>query len=143
MIASRKPNNSRSGVAAVEFAVVLPALILIIMGCVDFGRFAYSYIAVTNAARAGAGYGIVHPFTDFTKPNWETRVRQAVGYEMTMIPDFDPMNPDQVQITTSPTSTGDWWVTVDVTYTFRMASALPGLPNPVTLQRSVTMPGIR
>src|SRR2546423_13511130 len=46
----------RHAVAAVELAVLLPVLTTIVLGCVDFGRFAYNYIAVTNAARAGAAY---------------------------------------------------------------------------------------
>ena len=29
----------------------------LLLGAVDFGRFAYNYIAVTNAARAGAAFG--------------------------------------------------------------------------------------
>ena len=43
----------RRGVTAVEFALILPLLMTIVLGCVDYGRFAYDYIAVTNAARAG------------------------------------------------------------------------------------------
>lgn len=132
--------SARRGAAAIEFAVILPVLILIVLGCVDFGRFAYSYIAVSNAARAGAGYGCVHPFTDGTKPTWEANIRQAAADEMQLIADFDP---NQVQITSSPQSVGDWWVTVDVAYSFHMIVNWPALPNEMTLRRTVTMPGIR
>ena len=48
---------SRRGHAAVEFALILPLLVTIIFACIDLGRFAHTYIAVTNAARAGAGFG--------------------------------------------------------------------------------------
>ena len=47
-------SSRRSGAVAVELALILPLLVLIVLGAVDFGRFANTYIAVTNACRAGA-----------------------------------------------------------------------------------------
>lgn len=44
----------------VEFALVLPILILIIMGVFDLGRAIYGYNVISNSAREGARYGIVH-----------------------------------------------------------------------------------
>src|SRR3990170_1490137 len=48
--------RSERGAASVEFASTLPLLILILLGTIDFGRFAYAAIAVTNAARTGAAF---------------------------------------------------------------------------------------
>ncbi len=48
--------RDQRGVASLEFASSLPLLILILLGTIDFGRFAYSAIAVTNAARTGAAF---------------------------------------------------------------------------------------
>ena len=48
---------SNGGGAALEFAVALPVLILILIGAADFGRVYYMSLAVSNAARAGAEYG--------------------------------------------------------------------------------------
>jgi Flp pilus assembly protein TadG len=42
------------GGAAVEFALVLPFLLLIIFGLIDFGRMLNTKIALTEAAREGA-----------------------------------------------------------------------------------------
>jgi Flp pilus assembly protein TadG len=42
------------GAAAVEFALVLPILMLIIFGIVDFGRMLNAQITLTEAAREGA-----------------------------------------------------------------------------------------
>ena len=47
------------GVAAVEFALVLPVLILILLGIIDFGLMMYDKAMVTNAAREAARAGIV------------------------------------------------------------------------------------
>src|SRR5262249_30660371 len=46
--------HPRRGMAAVELAMCATVLTGIVLGATDFGRFAYTYIAVTNAARAGA-----------------------------------------------------------------------------------------
>lgn len=49
------------GVAAVEFALVLPFLMLLLAGIMDFGR-AYSLrVTLTNAAREGARYAAGNP----------------------------------------------------------------------------------
>jgi Flp pilus assembly protein TadG len=47
------------GVAAAEFALVLPALLLILFGAIEFGMMMYGREVVTNAAREGARAGIV------------------------------------------------------------------------------------
>ena len=48
--------GDQRGTASLEFASTLPLLILILLGTIDFGRFAYAAIAVTNAARTGAAF---------------------------------------------------------------------------------------
>ncbi|TDW66655.1 TadE/TadG family type IV pilus assembly protein [Kribbella pratensis] len=42
------------GAAAVEFALLLPLLLLVVMGIVDFGRMLNAQETLTNAAREGA-----------------------------------------------------------------------------------------
>lgn len=49
--------KSQRGNALVEFAIVLPLLMLIAIGLVETGRYAYFAILVANAAHAGAEYG--------------------------------------------------------------------------------------
>ena len=51
-MAPRKRPRER-GAAAVEFALVLPLLFLVIAGIVDFGRALYTEVILTNAAREG------------------------------------------------------------------------------------------
>jgi Flp pilus assembly protein TadG len=45
------------GQSLVELALVLPLLLLLLVGTIEIGRFAYYSILVSNAARAGAQYG--------------------------------------------------------------------------------------
>ncbi|MBC7263108.1 MAG: pilus assembly protein [Chloroflexi bacterium] len=49
------------GDSLVEFAIILPVLLLILMAILDFGRAAYVYNVVANAAREGARYAMVAP----------------------------------------------------------------------------------
>jgi Flp pilus assembly protein TadG len=51
----RSGNNARDrGGAAVEFALLLPLLLLLIFGIIDFGRALNAQITLTQAAREGA-----------------------------------------------------------------------------------------
>jgi Flp pilus assembly protein TadG len=51
---SRNRKASDRGSVAVEFALVLPALLLILFGIIDFGRALNAQISLTGAAREGA-----------------------------------------------------------------------------------------
>jgi Flp pilus assembly protein TadG len=53
------------GQALVEFSLLLPFLVLLLLPTVDLGRIFYFSIAVTQAARAGAQYGFQNS-TDFS-----------------------------------------------------------------------------
>lgn len=48
------------GVALVEFAIVLPVLLLILFGIMEFGFMIYDKSIVTNASREAARRGIVY-----------------------------------------------------------------------------------
>lgn len=74
-----KPSiKSRSaGVAVVEFALLLPLLLIILFGIVDFGFMLYDKAVITNAAREGARAGIVLRNPRLTKAEIESVV---VGY---------------------------------------------------------------
>jgi len=62
---SRSLILARRGQSLVEFALVLPLLVLIVAGIFDLGRAFFASITITNAARVGARYGTLHP-SDFT-----------------------------------------------------------------------------
>jgi Flp pilus assembly protein TadG len=50
----RPPAKKGRGQSFVEFALVLPLLLFLLLGTIDFGRVFFTNIAVANAARAGA-----------------------------------------------------------------------------------------
>ncbi|HAA89854.1 MAG TPA: pilus assembly protein TadE [Peptococcaceae bacterium] len=51
--------RSQRGQALAEFALILPLLLLLVFGIIEFGRIFYSYLMVTQAAREGARLGAV------------------------------------------------------------------------------------
>ena len=59
----RRRDRSR-GQSVVEFALVLPILLLLLAATIDFGRLFYAYVAVENAAKEGALYGARSPLCD-------------------------------------------------------------------------------
>lgn len=54
---ARQRRSSEDGQSLMEFAFLLPVLILLVVGVVELGRSAAFTIAVNNAATAGAEFG--------------------------------------------------------------------------------------
>jgi Flp pilus assembly protein TadG len=76
------------GQALVEFALILPVLLLLLVITLDFGRLFFSYIQITNAAREAANYGS-HVPTDLVgmqaKAGQETNSQGQRGENATVI----------------------------------------------------------
>lgn len=51
--------KNQRGAAAVEFAIVLPLLMMILFGIIEFATILYDKAMITNASREGARAGIV------------------------------------------------------------------------------------
>ncbi|MFC2054881.1 TadE/TadG family type IV pilus assembly protein [Chloroflexota bacterium] len=49
-----------SGQDIIEFALVLPFLLMLIMGIFDLGRVTFLYSTITNISREGARFGVVN-----------------------------------------------------------------------------------
>jgi len=60
MFAAFRYRRRSRGQAFVEFAILLPVMLLILLVAVDFGRLFFSYIQVNNAAREAASYAGIH-----------------------------------------------------------------------------------
>lgn len=56
----RRGKDGEKGQALVEFALLVPILVLLVFSIVDFGMGFYSWIAITNGAREGARLGVVN-----------------------------------------------------------------------------------
>ena len=62
--------KDKKGQSTVEFALVLPVLLLIIFGIIEFGFIFNAYVSVAALAREGARYGIVKTRTIEDIKDW-------------------------------------------------------------------------
>jgi Flp pilus assembly protein TadG len=123
-------SRSQTGQTAVEFALVLPILILILMGVFDFGRAFYAYSVVANSAREGARAGVYASATDTDVTNAIKSYWIGLG-----------TNP-AITISPSPTRVAMGTISVTVSYVFQpvtplIDSFLPG--GHITLVASSVM----
>ncbi len=70
------PRRHRRGQTAVEFALTLPILLLLMFGIIEFGRIFQSWVTIQNAARTAARYAITGQydqtlFTDINNNAWQ------------------------------------------------------------------------
>jgi Flp pilus assembly protein TadG len=79
------------GAEAVEFALVLPILMLVVAGIFDMGFLFNNYETLTNAAREGARLAVV---PGMGENEVDTRVKQYLQ--------ADGMNPDAADIDVAP-----------------------------------------
>lgn len=57
-----RQRERRKGQALVEFALVIPLFLLLLVGLFDLGRAVFAYNTLTNAAREGARIAIVNQY---------------------------------------------------------------------------------
>ena len=121
------------GAAAVEFAILLPVLMLILFGIIEFGMIMYSREVITNASREGARSGIVQATA---KPT-EAQI-QAVVTNYLNGTGIDP-NVTTISVVgeglTAPNT-----LTVTVTYPYNFfVPVILGLGNSITLTGQTVM----
>jgi Flp pilus assembly protein TadG len=128
----RRYRASHRGAAAVEFALTIPLMVLLALASVDFGRISHFDEVVANAARAGAAAGAARQFTDFTRVDWESQIRDTVLHEMQNLPEFDGGSVT-CSIQTTTDTDGIVKVRVEVSYPFRTIVDWAALPSEVIL----------
>jgi len=95
--------KDESGQSLVEFALVLPVLLLILCAIIDFGWLYYNQITLNNAAREGARYAVIHydPTTDWRSETEDRMIGSMVGVRSATAIVSDPV---AQQITATVTS---------------------------------------
>lgn len=138
MSGSTNGRRLRRGAAATEAAIVLPVLLTLAIGAVDFGRIFGLSVQLSNAVQAGAESGATHRPTSVNYNSWLTRVRTAVMDDLSDSTDF---NTSQVSIAVDllTDSQGNQQVYVTANYLFRTIVNWPLVPNQVPLKSQVIM----
>lgn len=70
-----RERRDQRGAAAVEFALVVPILIMLLIGVVTTAMTYSDHLSATNAVREGARYGAA---ADVSSSSWATSVRDRV-----------------------------------------------------------------
>ncbi|MGA7562800.1 MAG: TadE/TadG family type IV pilus assembly protein [Desulfobaccales bacterium] len=135
------------GVAAVEFALCLFPLLLILGGIIDFGLFCNMQLTITSASWAGARYATLYTVNASGQRLAPNNLSPTVSsYVTTNYSGLLPSNAD-LQATlggsaATSTTSGASPVTVTVTakyYWLIFGHLVPGLANPQTLSSAVEM----
>src|SRR5512139_3857495 len=71
--------RGEAGASAVEFAIILPILVLLIFGIIEFSVALYDKAMITNASREGAGAGIVYRVPSVTDGKITNVVNSYLG----------------------------------------------------------------
>jgi hypothetical protein len=153
--------RGQCGAAMVEFAIVLPVLLILLIGTVEFSLLLYNKAMITNASREGARLGIVWDSPTATHPSCVEIGTRAELYAKDHLITFAIPSPDPIITrciypeTQDPTvpcpadcsgfgteEKGDFLrVEVKYTYDFLVIDILPKmlLPNVVDLEAVTIM----
>ena len=138
-----KPQQRKreGGQNLLEFALVLPMLLIVAFGVLDLGRIFFATIGLTNAAREGVRYLTIHPddVSNDYAAYWGSKSAaiDEANYSGISVSD------GQVTVTCSNADSDDYCdsgtpATVTVTYDFDLVLGWV-LPTPITITRSAVM----
>jgi Flp pilus assembly protein TadG len=114
--------ESRCGAAAVELAILLAPLTLVLMITIDFARVFYPMTTVTNCARNGALYAS-DPVASTTSKYANVQAAAAADGTSLSNPTFTTTN---VSSASGTDGNGNPYVDVTTTYNFPMATGYLG-----------------
>lgn len=73
------------GQALVEFALLIPLFVLIVILFIDLGRATSVYIQLSNAVREGTRYAIVHQFDEENITDVVHQYSQSLDHNLMMV----------------------------------------------------------
>ena len=124
-------NQNPCGQALVEFAFVLPILLLLMVAIIDFGIIFYSQIAVSNAAWEGARAGatIIDPSQGDQEITGATH-KAAYGLDISRLTiDIDPAQDEPPRNQSFPAPRGE---SLTITVIYNMELTFPQVTVPIS-----------
>lgn len=126
---------AQQGAAAVEFAIVLPILIILVFGIIEFSVILFDKAMITNASREGARAGIVYRYnytTDQEDPLDEGEIEDIViAYcqsHLISLGESSTLGRNDIDTSCGTSAAGDPILTVTVRYQYNFLV----LPNFIT-----------
>jgi Flp pilus assembly protein TadG len=142
----RAISKDRSGIAAVEFAILVPVLALLAVCTADLGMAIYADMQVQNSAQAGTGYALLHGFDSSAISSAVTGASSLSGLSASPAPTQFcgcPSNNGVVSTTCgSSCSTGNTagtYVTASATAVYNTILPYPIVPRQFTLVSQSTV----
>ena len=126
--------RSRRGQSLVELSLILPVLLILALGIVDYGRVYFEYVSVTNAARTGAAFASTNADTAVDTDG----IRTAALNDLDSLPNGSGGSAEVTAITGSDAN-GDLYAQVTVTKQFDTLVPWPFLPSDFDIERTVQM----
>lgn len=129
--------HEQRGAVAVEFALILPLMLMLILGIIEFGIGYHSWDTTQNAVREGARLAAVDP----SETNIEQRVRGTSSFlnQSQLVVDIECSPPGGLAFASCPAAV-DWEegdiVRIRATYAYDWITPLPGF---VGLGANMTM----
>lgn len=133
------------GQALVEYILILPLVFLLIVNMVNFGGFFYAWIAVANAARAGADYAVMGGASvGLPAQTTVTQIRTLITNDMAALPNAASLVVNICQSTNGtvatlsgscsavpadPEASSYSLMSIDVTYTYQPFIPVFQFPN--------------
>jgi Flp pilus assembly protein TadG len=136
--AGRAPRLSR-GSAAIEFAILLPFLVMVLVGIIDVDMIFYDDAVITNAARAGARAGtVLH-----VPPLSTTQIASiTTAYAQSSLVTGGSATSPAVAVTQSNGTTPGSSLQVAVSYTYQglmLGSVFSALVGPIVVNATAVM----
>ena len=125
----KRQRSHRRGIAAVELAVLLPFLAVLLVLAVDWSRIFYCSVTIENCARNGAMY-VSDPYSAVLSP-YATMIDAALADA----PNLSPQ--PTVSSATGTDSDNHAYVECTVKYDFKTLTRLPLIPQTSTVTRTV------
>lgn len=136
--------RGEQGSIMVELALVVPFLLLLLVGAIDFGRAWYTSLEIAGAAEAGTLYGINNP-ADVAGMQSAALNNAPDLSGLTISATYGCECPDGssavASCTSPPTCTDNYvnYIDVTATGTYTFMTPWPGMPTSWTLTRESRM----
>ena len=126
---SGKQSKSESGAVAVEFALILPIFLVLVLGICEFGRGFNIQVSLTEAAREAARYASIHQ----TDSGYSVTAAQDAGVAAAPSVSLSESNISVQSVGSNPCN-----VVVTVAYSTPWMTGfpnlIPGMPSQLNLQ---------